>query len=200
MQSLATFDLEAREAGEQATRWWWLFLVTGFIWLLVSIIVLRFDYTTVAAISVLFGVIALFAGVNELFAIGASRGWWKVLHGLLGVLFVVVGIVAFVHPGDTFRALAAVISFFFIFKGFFDIIVSIATKDEIGVWWLQLVVGIIEVLIGFWAAGYYGRSVVLLVAWVGIAALIRGITEIIFAFKLRNLHQALARGGPALAS
>jgi uncharacterized membrane protein HdeD (DUF308 family) len=38
------------------------------------------------------------------------------------------------------------------------------------------------------------------VAWVGIAALIRGVTEIIFAFKLRNLHQALAGGGPALAT
>jgi uncharacterized membrane protein HdeD (DUF308 family) len=200
MQSLATFDLEAREAGERATRWWWLFLVTGFIWLLVSIIVLRFDYTTVTAVAVLFGVVALFAGVNELFAIAASRGWWSVLHGLLGVLFVVVGIIAFIHPGDTFRALAAVISFFFIFKGFFDIIVSIATKDEIGVWWLQLVAGIIEVLIGFWAAGYYGRSVVLLVAWVGIAALIRGVTEIILAFKLRNLHQDLAGAGPALAT
>lgn len=178
------------------------FLVTGFVWLLVSIIVLRFDYTTVAAISVLFRVIALFAGVNELFAVGASGGWRKVLHGLLGVAFVafvVVGIVAFVHPGDTFRALAAVVSFFFVFKGFFDIIVSIATKDEIGVWWLQLVAGIVEVLLGFWAAGYYGRSVVLLVACVGISALLRGITEIIFAFKLREAGKALA-GGVAYAS
>jgi uncharacterized membrane protein HdeD (DUF308 family) len=196
---MQTFDLEAREAVEGAARYWWLFLLTGLTWLLVSIIVLRWDYTTVAAISVLFGVIALFAGVNELFAIGASRGWWKVLHGLLGVVFVVVGIIAFVHPGDTFAALAAVISFFFIFKGFFDIIVSIATKDEIGVWWLQLVVGIVEVLIGFWAAGYYGRSVVLLVAWVGIAALVRGITEIVFAFKLRSAGKELG-GGAAYAS
>ena len=50
---MQTFDLEAREVGERATRWWWLFLVTGLIWLLVSIIVLRFDYTTVAAVSIL---------------------------------------------------------------------------------------------------------------------------------------------------
>ena len=41
--------------------------------------------------------------------------------------------------------------------------------------------GIVEVLLGFWAAGYYGRSIVLLVAWVGISCLIRGITEVIFA-------------------
>src|SRR5262245_5985702 len=106
------FDLAAREAVAEAARWWWLFLVTGIIWLLVSIIILRFDYTSVAAISILFGVVVLFFGVNELFAVFATHGWWRLLHGLLGVIFVVIGIVAFIHPGDTFRALAAVISFF----------------------------------------------------------------------------------------
>lgn len=193
------FELAEREAVARAARYWWLFLCTGIIWFLVSIIILRFDYKSVTAISILFGVIVLFFGVNELFAIFATHGWWRVLHGFLGVIFVALGFVAFIHPGDTFAALAAVISFFFIFKGFFDIIVSIATKDEIGVWWLQLVVGIVEVLIGFWAAGYYGRSAVLLVAWVGISALVRGITEIIFAFKLRSAGQALGGGDVAVA-
>ena len=50
----------------------------------------------------LFGVVALFA-VNEFFAIAGSSGWWKFLHGLLGVVFVIVGIIAFIHPGDTFE-------------------------------------------------------------------------------------------------
>jgi uncharacterized membrane protein HdeD (DUF308 family) len=193
------FDLAAREAVAEAARYWWLFLVTGIIWLLVSIIILRFDYKSVAAISILFGVIVLFFGVNELFAVFATHGWWRIGHGLLGVIFVVIGIVAFVHPGDTFRALAAVISFFFIFKGFFDIIVSIATKEESSVWWLLLTAGIVEVLIGFWAAGYYGRSAVLLVAWVGISALFRGITEIVFAFKLRSAGEVARGGGVAVA-
>ena len=74
---MQTFDLEEREVAAGAARYWWLFLITGFLWFLVSIIILRFDYTTVAAISVLFGVVALFAGVNEFFAIAGSSGWWK---------------------------------------------------------------------------------------------------------------------------
>ena len=180
------FDLEEREALESAARSWWLFLLTGLLWLLFAIIVFRFDYTTVTAVSVLFGVVAIVAGVNELFLLAASHGWWKVLHGLLGAIFVVVGIVAFVHPGGTFEALAAVMAFFLIFKGFFDIVVAIATREELHIWWVQLVAGIVEVLIGFWAAGYWGRSAILLVIWVGVIALMRGITEIIFAFKLRS--------------
>ncbi len=135
---MTTFDLEEREAVAEFGRAWWIFLVTGILWFLVSIIILRFDYASVSAISILFGIVAIFAGVNEFIMLAASAGWWKVLHGLLGVLFIGVGIVAFIHPGNTFAALAAVFSFFLIFKGIFDIVVSIATKDEIHVWWLQL--------------------------------------------------------------
>ena len=193
---MSTFDLEEREVIESAARAWWVFLLTGLLWLLFAIIVLRFDYTTVTAVSILFGMVAIAAGINEFFMLAASHRWWKVLHGLLGVIFVVVGIIAFVHPGDTFAALAAVISFFLIFKGFFDIVVSIATREEIHIWWVQLIAGIAEVLIGFWAAGYWGRSAILLVIWVGVIALMRGITEIIFAFKLRSAGKAAGGGGP----
>ena len=45
---------------------------------------------------------------------------------------------------------------------------------------------------GFWAAGYWGRSATLLIVWVGVIALTRGITEIIFAFKLRSVGKAAA--------
>jgi len=91
-------------------------------------------------------------------------------------------------------------AFFLIFKGFFDVVVSIATRNEISIWWVQLIAGIVEILIGFWAAGYWGRSAILLVIWVGVIALMRGITEIIFAFKLRSAGQAAGGlGGPPLA-
>ena len=42
-------------------------------------------------------------------------------------------------------------------------------------------------VLGFWAAGYYGNSAILLIAWVGAMALIRGVSEIIFAFKLKHV-------------
>ena len=53
-------------------------------------------------------------------------------------------------------------------------------------------VGIVELLIGFWAAGYWGRSATCSMIWVGVIALMRGITEIIFAFKLRSAGKAAA--------
>jgi uncharacterized membrane protein HdeD (DUF308 family) len=169
---------------------WWLLLLTGVAWTLVAVILLRFDYTTVRAISLLFGFVAIAAGVVEIGITVLANGWWKVLSGLLAVVFIASGVISFIHPGDTFVALAAVISFFLIFAGTFDIITAISVRHEIEVWWLQLVGGIIELGLGFWAAGYYGRSAVLLVAWVASFAIIRGVRDFTIAFRIRQLQHA----------
>jgi uncharacterized membrane protein HdeD (DUF308 family) len=170
---------------------WWLLLITGIGWMLVALIVLRFEYTSVSAISILFGIVAIAAGVLEIGVLILARGWWKLLHAVLVVVFIAAGIVAFAHPGDTFAALAAVFSFFLIFAGTFDIIISISTRREIEVWWLQLIGGIVELLLGFWAAGYYGRSAILLVVWVAAIALIRGVRDIVLAFRVREVQHAV---------
>lgn len=169
---------------------WWLALITGIAWTLVAIILLRFDYSSVYSISLLFGFVAIAAGTLEVVAIFMATGWWKLLNAVLALAYLVAGIVAFISPGDTFVALAAVFSFFLVFAGTFDIIFAISVRRQIEVWWLQLVGGIIELGLGFWAAGYYGRSAVLLVAWVAAFAVIRGVRDIVLAFRVREVQQA----------
>ena len=169
---------------------WWLLLITGIAWTLVALILLRFDYTSVSAISILFGFVAIAAGVARDRDDFLASGWWKLLHGVLAVVFIAAGVVAFIHPGDTFLALAAVFSFFLVFAGTFDIIIAISARHEIEVWWLQLIGGIIELALGFWAAGYYGRSAALLVAWVAAFTIIRGVRDIVLAFRVRELQHA----------
>jgi len=169
---------------------WWLLLLTGLSWTLVGFILLRFDYTSVYSISLLFGFVAIAAGVMEVVATFLASGWWKLLSLLLAIAFFAAGVISFIHPGDTFLALAAVFSFFLLFAGTFDIVQSISARHEIEVWWLQLVGGIIEVVLGFWAAGYYGRSAVLLVAWVAAFAVIRGVRDFVLAFRVREVQHA----------
>ena len=169
---------------------WWLLLITGVGWSLVGLIMLRFDYTSVHAISLLFGFVGIAAGLMEILMIFMAAGWWKLLNAVLALAFLAAGVVAFVHPGNTFAALAAIFSFFLIFAGTFDIIMSIAARHEIEVWWLQLIGGLIEVFLGFWAAGYYGRSAVLLIAWVAAFAIIRGVRDFVLAFRVREVQHA----------
>jgi uncharacterized membrane protein HdeD (DUF308 family) len=190
---MASYAATAPRTLARAFMPWWMFLVTGTGWILVGVIVLRFDYTSVSAISILFGIVAIAAGAMELAMTMIVPGWWKLLTGVLGAIFIVTGVVAFIHPGDTFLALAAVMSFFLIFAGTFDIITAISARREIEIWWLQLIGGIIELALGFWAAGYYGRSAVLLIAWVAAFAIIRGVNNIVLAFRVRDVEHALER-------
>ncbi len=155
-----------------------------------SAIVFRFDYKSVVAVAVLFGVLAITIGAAELALAMISRRWWRLLHGLLGVIFVVAGVVAFFTPGNTFVGLAAVISFYFVFAGSWNLVSSLAMREVPG-WWLQLISGLVELALGFWAAGSWRVSATLLVAFVGAMTLIRGITQIALAFSIHNVHEAV---------
>ena len=174
------------EDAASKTRWWWLLLVTGAAWIVLSIVILRFDYTTVEAVAVLFGVYCLVAAVNEVMigAVSSSTGW-RIAHGLLAALMIVVGVVSFMNLGATFVTLAAIISFYFIFRGCFDIAMAFAGSAVSG-WWVLLISGLIELGLGFWAAGSWSVSVVVLVAWVAAGALVHGIGEIALAFQIHQ--------------
>ena len=191
---MSTVDnmFEGRELVRESARWWWLFLLTGIGWLVFSLVIFRFDITSAASIAILFGFVAIVAGLDEFMAIGVSTTGWKIVHGLLGAIFILVGIFAFIEPGSAFVALASVIGFFFLFKGIFDVAVAIATKEEFELWWLQLFAGLVEIGLAFWVAGNFREKAILLLVYVGVVALSKGITEILLAFKLKALGQGTA--------
>jgi uncharacterized membrane protein HdeD (DUF308 family) len=182
----ATYDSAAEEDIAAAGKWWWFFLVTGCAWLIIALIVLRFNLKSVGAIAIMAGLVVLAAGVNELMAAFVSPGW-KWLHALVGVLFFITGILCFVYPGRTFVTLAMFFGWFLLFKGILDVMLALLSRHANDLWWLGLVTGIIEIGLAFWAAGYFAGSATLLIVWVGISALMRGVSEIAMAFMLRKL-------------
>ncbi len=193
---MADLRMEQNELTESASRFWWLYLITGILWLWVTLIILRLNLDTVYAISILFGFVAIGAGINEFLTIGASTTGWKIAHAILGVIFVAAGIVAFFRPEGTFVALASIVAWVLLFKGIFDIVLAFMLHPA-HLWWVGLIVGVIEILVAFWAAGYFRGSALLLVVWVAALTLMRGITEIVLAFRLRQLGK---RGEAAAAA
>jgi uncharacterized membrane protein HdeD (DUF308 family) len=176
---------------ERATSRWWLLLVAGILWLIYAFIVLSFTLETIWAVAIFAGVAFIAAGLGE-FYLAAVLDSWQWLHVLAGILCIVGGIIAFAWPGQTFLVLAAIIGWFLLFRGTFNIVESLFVKNYVEHWWLILVTGIVQVLVAFWAVGYAGRSIVVLVAWVGAWALTEGITDIWTAFRLRNVHTRAA--------
>ena len=54
---------------------WWLFLVTGIAWLIISVMVLRFTPASVNTVGILMGVLFLLAGFNEFLAGSMTHSW-----------------------------------------------------------------------------------------------------------------------------
>jgi uncharacterized membrane protein HdeD (DUF308 family) len=183
---------EEQEVVVEAADRWWLFLLTGIAWLVFALLVFQWSYTSVYAVSFLFGFVALLAGANEFIAMGVSTTGWKIARGILGALFVIAGIWALVHPHNAFLTIAGLIGYFFLFKGIFDLTVAFVAKSQFDIWWLQLLVGITEILLAFWVSGNFRQKTILLVVYVGVIGLSRGITELILAFKLKGLKRQLA--------
>lgn len=63
---------------------------------------------------------SLGAAATEVAAAGIASGV-RVWHCLLVVLSAALGIASFLRPGDTFTAVAALMSFFLIFRGVADL-------------------------------------------------------------------------------
>ncbi len=170
---------------------WGIYVFIGVLWLILGWIVLRFNSTSVATIALLAGLFVLATGVFELLHAVATPGW-RWLHAALGLLFVAFGIVILVNPGASFVWIAAFVAFYALFAGFFNIVMALATSRENDAWWLLLIVGIVQMLLGFWAAGSWARSAALLILLVGALSIVRGITEIVAGFGVRKLQHDLA--------
>jgi uncharacterized membrane protein HdeD (DUF308 family) len=172
----------------QMSRSWWLFLCTGLLWFVISLVVLRMNERSITTVGVILGVVFIIGAFNEFLMMGADSTGWKVFHGLLGVLFILAGIWAFVQPEEAFWALASVLGFLLLMMGLFEIVAAVATKDVNPLWWLGLIAGILFLALAFWTSQQLvpvkGQ---LLLFYVGLMAMFRGISQIVFAFGLHHV-------------
>lgn len=180
------FDPGRRPALRDMTDNWWVLLLTGLAWFVISLIVLRMNIASVAAVGLLMGVIFVISGCEEFF-VASVRSSWRWARILMGVIFIAGGIWALLTPYDAFWALASALGLLLVFKGTLDITESVASHPLNPIWWLGLVVGILEVGLGFWASQqYFPARALLLLIWVGFYAMFRGFSEIVLAFELRS--------------
>jgi uncharacterized membrane protein HdeD (DUF308 family) len=169
---------------------WWMFLVTGIAWLLIAWVALRFAPASIPTVGALMGVLFLFGLFNEIM-IASVRSSWRWLHIVMAVIFAFGAGWAFAQPYDAFWTLASVLGLLLIFRGTLDIITSVEARAVNSAWWLGMVAGILEILLGFWAGQQYlPVQGALLLVWVGLFALFRGISEIVVAFERRHAQRS----------
>jgi len=171
---------------------WWLPVVAGVVLMLYSFVVLSFTIETVWAVAIGMGIGLILAGIAELMAtalLTSGRTWGYILGGF----DIVLGIVALAWPHATFAVLVRVVAWVLLLRGVVDFVRAMEERHAgIKGWWLTAVAGIVAVGIALWAIRYVGRSIVLLVLWIGIALLMRGMALIMSDFNHRPPKAQLA--------
>lgn len=196
--STAQIDLDYAATAAMRRRWW-VFLLTGIFWTIVSLVLFRFDVSSVRAVGVIAGIAFIAWGIEELAIMmllmsGSDgnlslRSPWRWLHGVLGLLLIVGGVVALANPVDTFVAIAALVGWLLLIKGIFDVVLALSNRD-VDLWWMRLVLGIVELGLAVVVSGNPVRKAVFLIAIVAAGTLIRGITNIAWAFQLRSSERS----------
>jgi hypothetical protein len=182
---------EEHRVVREASRYWWVFLVSGAAWLLISWMVLRANATSITTVGVLIGVVFLIAGINEAGMAAVVPGGWKVWHYVMAFIFILGGLWGFIRPVNTFFALASVLGLILFLYGLFEIILAFSSRVANPYWWLNLIAGILLILLAFWVSGsdrVYAlqQRTYLILFWVGFFALFRGFTQIMLAFSVRH--------------
>ena len=172
----------------ELARFWWLWLVAGVFWIVVSLVVLQFDQASITTVGVLIGIMFLIAAFQQ-FVVGTLvRSGWRWLSYGFGVLFIAAGVISLIRPKDTFAGVADILGFLFLLVGTFWIIQAFAEKDYSSLWWLTLLSGILMVILAFWTSGqFYITKAYTLLIFAGIWALMQGVTDLVRAFQIRAL-------------
>jgi uncharacterized membrane protein HdeD (DUF308 family) len=197
---------EERMIVREGARYWWVFLVSGILWLLIAWMVLRLNASSITTVGVLLGAVFIIAGINEVGIAALATSGWKVWHYILAVIFFLGGLYGFIRPVNTFFALASVLGLILVFYGAFEIIQAVATRAVNPYWWLGLILGILLVLLAFWVSGSdrvyaLAQRTYLILFWVGFLALFRGFSQIFLAFTVRHAgHEAASHIGDEATS
>jgi uncharacterized membrane protein HdeD (DUF308 family) len=180
-----------REATREITGYWWVGLLAGIAWLVISLVILQFDSASVTTVGVLVGFMFLLAGVQNvaLTTVPIEHRW---VPALFSVLFLISAVICFVSPAATFAGLADMLGFLFLIVGVWWMVQAFLERALNPLWWLTLISGILMTGIAFWAAGQlFATKAYTLLVFAGIWALMQGTMDIVRAFEARRVYKEL---------
>jgi uncharacterized membrane protein HdeD (DUF308 family) len=171
----------------QIASYWWVELLLGVLWVVLALVVLKFNNASVVTVGVLTGIMFLvFAAEEFLLAVVDKGARWMWL--IFGILLTAGGIVCLIHPRNTFAAFADILGFVFLLVGILWMVQAFTERVFNNLWWLTLISGILMIVLAFWVSGefFLARAYTLLV-FAGVWALMSGIVDIVRAFQIRAL-------------
>ena len=165
------------------TSQWPRLLFVGVLEVIVGIVSLVWPDVTALVLGLLFGVVLLLSGIVVL---TISWGVRSVLGVILGALAIVAAFICFFHPGAGVVAILIGCAIWFFMLGVAYLFAAFnASEDRL--WWGFL--GVLSVIAAIIMIASPGVAITTVAILVGIAFILRGVSEIVFAWRLRAEHR-----------
>ena len=176
----------------ETIKHWYIPAIVGSIFIAVGIYTFASPATSYVALSILFSLSFLFAGLSEIsFSLTNKNemdnwGWMLAF----GILTTVVGGLLLANPEVSMLTLSFYVGFLIIFRAISAISFSLDLKDYgIGDWGALMALGVIGLIFGvlmIWRPTFAGMTIVV---WTGLAFITTGIFSLYLSFKLKKLNE-----------
>ena len=178
-----------RQAAETISKSWWILLLSGIVSTVAGVVILTVDWTVEDLglfVAILFIVSGLLQATTR--PLDGSPRTWNVVVGLVEV---VVGIAFVSWPHIGLYTVAIFIGAWIVVSGIVHIVGAVAHRHDVSIWWLILIVGIIELALGIAVLRRPGLTLTIAITIVGIWAVISGIFQMIASVEVKHLPRLL---------
>jgi uncharacterized membrane protein HdeD (DUF308 family) len=176
---------------ENISRNWWLYALRGVAAIIFGVVAFTRPGQALQALVLVFGAYAFIDGIFAIFAGIASisffDSWWAVL--LEGVAGVVIGLLTFFWPNITALVMLYFIGAWALITGIFEIVAAIQLRRVITDEWMLILGGLLSIGFGIMLFFFPGIGAMSMIWVIAVYAVVFGISEIVFAFRLRGLGQ-----------
>jgi uncharacterized membrane protein HdeD (DUF308 family) len=175
-------------------RNWWMLAVRGVLAIIFGLIALIAPGIALLAFIFVFAAYALIDGIMAVYIAIRERGslsrWgWVLFEGILGII---IGIVAFIHPGFTALVLLYFVAIWAIVTGIMEIAAAFAIRGFAAREWALGLAGVVSIIFGIVLFIFPGSGLLSILWLVGIYAIIFGILFIVRAFQMRAWASSVA--------
>ena len=166
--------------------WWWFFLLGIALVILGTFAIGSAVFVSVAAV-VLFGFLLLAGGIVQIVSSFWAGDWsGRLLHLLIGILYIVVGLMIVDAPEGALAAITLMMAAFFVVSGLFRIVAAMSVKFHD--WGWALLSGIVSVLLGLLIyRGWPATGAWIIGLYIGIEMIFNGWWWIMLSWGLKKL-------------
>jgi len=174
-------------------RSWWVLLLYGVLGVLFGLIAVTRPVAAAAALAWALGVMALAEGLVSLLAlfdkqVAISKAWLA----LYAVVSIVFGLLTVFNPVATAGILLLFLAAWLIVAGVYRIVFAIRVRKQIRGEWLIALSGLLAIVLGVLFILNPASGLAVTTIWIGAAAIVYGVVQIIAAFRVRGAAAAVA--------